>query len=57
MADATAENGLIAPLWSARKQESMREIRNYFDKNNIMQGRLHASPPAASPTSPAQQAA
>jgi radical SAM superfamily enzyme len=30
MADSTAKNGLVAPLWSEKKQDSMAFIKNYL---------------------------
>lgn len=38
MADSRIETGLIAPLWSADKRNSLQSIQNYFKENNIRQG-------------------
>jgi radical SAM protein (TIGR01212 family) len=38
MADSTPQNGLIAPLWSARKAQSLQFIAHYMDENNVVQG-------------------
>jgi radical SAM superfamily enzyme len=32
MADSTIENGLVAPLWSGDKNNSLNFIRNYLKK-------------------------
>ncbi len=41
VADATKENGLIAPNWSADKTATLQCIRKYMDKHDIRQGKLH----------------
>jgi radical SAM protein (TIGR01212 family) len=38
MADSKTEDGLIAPLWSSEKMESITYIRKYMEENNIKQG-------------------
>ncbi len=38
MADSTPENGLIAPLWSAQKNQSLNFIAKYMEQNDVMQG-------------------
>ncbi|HEX2957607.1 MAG TPA: TIGR01212 family radical SAM protein [Chitinispirillaceae bacterium] len=38
MADSTIENGLIAPLWSAQKAQSLQFIAKYMDEHNVVQG-------------------
>lgn len=38
MADSTPENGLIAPLWSAQKTQSLQFINSFMEKNSIVQG-------------------
>jgi hypothetical protein len=38
MADSHVENGLIAPLWSSRKTESIRFLHEFMDRNDIRQG-------------------
>jgi radical SAM protein (TIGR01212 family) len=43
VANATVENGLIAPLWSADKMESLQAIHRYMDAHAIRQGSLQGS--------------
>lgn len=38
MADCRIESGLVAPLWSANKRNSLQFIQNYLRKNKIFQG-------------------
>jgi radical SAM protein (TIGR01212 family) len=38
MADSTPENGLLAPLWSAQKAQSLQFINSFMEKNSIVQG-------------------
>jgi radical SAM protein (TIGR01212 family) len=38
MADATLENGLIAPLWSAEKTSSLQYITRYMETHDVVQG-------------------
>jgi radical SAM protein (TIGR01212 family) len=38
MADSTTENGLIAPLWSSQKAQSLQFITKYMDEHHIVQG-------------------
>ncbi len=38
MADSRVESGLVAPLWSANKTNSLRFIQNYLQQNHIFQG-------------------
>jgi hypothetical protein len=50
MADSSPESGLIAPLWSAQKAQSLQYITMYMEKNDVVQGsrfyqnRLEADP-------------
>ena len=39
-ADATAENGLVAPQWSADKTAAIRFIQQYMEKHDVVQGKL-----------------
>lgn len=38
MADSKKELGLIAPLWSEKKQQSLSRIYSYMESNNVKQG-------------------
>ena len=38
MADSKVEHGLVAPLWSAEKLQSISYIRRYMEENGIVQG-------------------
>lgn len=38
MADSTPENGLIAPLWSTQKTQSLQFINSFMEKHGIIQG-------------------
>lgn len=38
MADSRIESGLVAPLWSANKRNSLQFIQNYLLENQITQG-------------------
>jgi len=38
MADSRIESGLVAPLWSADKRNSLQFIQNYLKENQIIQG-------------------
>jgi hypothetical protein len=38
VADATVENGLVAPLWSADKMGTLRHIHRFMDEQDIRQG-------------------
>ena len=40
VADATIENGLVAPRWSADKTGSLNLIHRYMDEHSVRQGRL-----------------
>lgn len=42
VADATKENGLIAPLWSADKAAAIRFIQQYMETQDVCQGNLCA---------------
>ena len=39
MADSRIEAGLVAPLWSADKRNSLQFIQNYLKENKIFQGK------------------
>ncbi len=39
MADSRVESGLVAPLWSADKRNSLQFIQNYLKENKIYQGK------------------
>ena len=39
MADSRVKSGLVAPLWSADKRNSLQFIQNYLKENKIYQGR------------------
>ena len=43
VADSTAENGLIAPRWSADKTASLRLIGRYMDNHATRQGSAYHS--------------
>lgn len=38
LADSKKEYGLIAPLWSEQKHQSLSKIYSYMEKNNVKQG-------------------
>jgi radical SAM protein (TIGR01212 family) len=45
MADMRAGNGLIAPSWSADKQESIRYLHEYMETHRVEQGKQYVSKP------------
>jgi radical SAM protein (TIGR01212 family) len=44
MADSTIENGLIAPLWSTQKAQSLQFITKHMDDHDIVQGSACLNP-------------
>jgi uncharacterized protein len=41
VANATRENGLVAPLWSADKMGSLHIIHQYMDDHGVVQGKSY----------------
>jgi hypothetical protein len=41
MADSTPAQGLVAPLWSSEKQQSVNAIRAYMKKHDLFQGKYY----------------
>jgi radical SAM protein (TIGR01212 family) len=40
MADTKRERGLVAPLWSADKQSSLKYLHDHMDRHKVEQGRI-----------------